>query len=209
MKKPTKTVILTPQLREHFYRRVSVEKTGCWHWTGGKRSRDNYGAMHVGGNNQMLAHRVSWLIYNGHIPDGLHVCHTCDNPICVNPNHLFLGDDAVNMGDCRAKGRTATGDSNGMRKHPESTPKGSRNGSSRLNELQVLEMIQLFKQGMPTPELGHRFGVAQATAQDIISGRGWKHITKGVNLYQDVFGSNPFASPTVLSQAGSGSGKGK
>lgn len=82
---------------------AKVEKTeGCWEWTGSK-SRKGYGQF-----NEGRAHRVSWEMHNGPIPEGMFVCHHCDNPPCVRPDHLFIGDNAANMRDAFAKGRHTT-----------------------------------------------------------------------------------------------------
>lgn len=88
-----------------------VEKgDGCWNWTG-TRKPAGYGAIHEYDSTRKrktrYAHRVAWEIARGPIPDGLSVLHSCDNPRCVNPDHLFLGDDAANALDKAIKGRAA------------------------------------------------------------------------------------------------------
>lgn len=82
---------------------------GCWLWIG-NTNRSGYGRIGLGGRGgrKVLAHRFSYQLFNGEIPVGLHVCHSCDVPNCVNPSHLWLGTDADNARDCGAKGRNPT-----------------------------------------------------------------------------------------------------
>lgn len=78
-------------------------ETGCWLWTG-SRVNDNYGCANID-YKQLLAHRLSYELHHGPIPDGQKVCHSCDTPLCVNPSHLFLGTQKENLEDMTQKGR--------------------------------------------------------------------------------------------------------
>ncbi len=92
-------------LEERFWR--YVQKTdGCWLWTASLSGKPGnaYGSLHNEGKMEK-AHRISWTIHNGKIPEGIFVLHKCDNPVCINPSHLFLGTQFDNMRDMVSKGR--------------------------------------------------------------------------------------------------------
>lgn len=77
--------------------------TGCWLWTGSKNGR-GYGSIYLDGK-RVGAHVASWILFKGPIPDGMNVCHHCDNPPCINPHHEFLGSQSDNLKDAVKKGR--------------------------------------------------------------------------------------------------------
>lgn len=91
------------QTKESLFKRARVKKSGCWHFIG-SLSKTGYGV--VGLNGKVIgAHRAAWILTNGEVPDGLFVCHKCDNRRCINPDHLFLGTAKDNTQDMISKGR--------------------------------------------------------------------------------------------------------
>jgi hypothetical protein len=117
------TGVLTEARLSNFWSKVDKESssTDCWLWTGAKQGGrgGKYGAFQLGWKIQKRAHRLSFEIANGPIPDGMMVCHACDVPLCVNPAHLFLGTAKENIDDMDAKNRRVS-------------CKGQGNGASKL-----------------------------------------------------------------------------
>jgi hypothetical protein len=121
---------LTPKVLAHYW--MKVDRSGgpdaCHIWTAAKAGR-GYGRFWIEGS-LYYAHRIAWIIVNNQdIPPSVLVCHSCDNPACCNPRHLWLGTHTDNTRDMVEKGRVAAGDRHGSRTKPDRVARGDRNGS--------------------------------------------------------------------------------
>lgn len=150
-----------------FWSYVKVDSPdSCWYWTGGgsRGSRRGYGAFWVCGKT-VGAHFFSYLIHNkleSLLARGFMVCHSCDHPLCVNPNHLFLGTTQDNMNDMKAKGRQV---------------RGERAARGKLIASQVIYIRSEFSGGRKKPsELARMFGVSNEAIYAILQRKNWKHI---------------------------------
>jgi hypothetical protein len=158
----------TGQNLELFWAKVSRPQNpdACWEWTAALKE-DGYGScLYLG---EQLAHRVSYKIWHGEIPEGLCVLHKCDNRRCVNPKHLFLGTRAENNKDRDSKGRTARGDKSASRLHPETRPRGEKHKMSKLSNKQVAEIRALYATGKYSHRsLGETYGVSHSNIGHIL-----------------------------------------
>lgn len=155
---------------------MSAGPDKCWRWTGDMGgSHRAYGRATVDGV-RMYAHRAAYLICHGPIPERYDVCHHCDNPGCVNPNHLFAGTRLDNMRDCHAKGRYACGERHGLHKHPERIARGERSGVAKLTDEKVRCIRSARAGGEPCASLAVRYGVCVGLVYEIVARRAWRHV---------------------------------
>lgn len=182
------------------------QKTGCWIW---QKTKDapGYGIFYFE-NHFIHAHRWIYQHLNGEMPKNIFACHKCDNPPCVNPEHIFAGTHADNMRDMKKKGRecsperksaimkekAARGDKNGSRTHiekikrgpdhhshlrPELVQKGEEASGAKLTEEKAIQIILLYKTGIFLQrELAERFGLKDRSISDITTGKTWRHLNE-------------------------------
>lgn len=196
-------MIITEKERLGFWERVKISDenfyngTPCWEWT--LCLYRGYGRYNISGRKQ-LCHRISWTLVNGEILDGLYVLHHCDNPKCVNTEHLFLGTALDNVRDKINKGRDryASGDDAGARKHPErykwkenhlfrTNPdkilRGERNGGSKLKTKDIEKIKELYATGEYTQqEIGNIFKISNQHISSILNNKHWKTENKNDKL---------------------------
>lgn len=159
-------MIVSPGDMESFQERFEAKVAdlptdeGCWIWTAG--TNGGYGWF-GGPGGPLRAHRMSWLLYRGPIPDGMHVCHKCDVRRCVNPDHLFLGTNSDNVADRVAKGRTRVGT-------------GERHGLAKLDATRVVEIRLLRAKGARLRELAAQFGISKSQASKVCNRQFWTTI---------------------------------
>lgn len=150
-------------LEVRFFEKIKKTET-CWIWFGTKDPK-GYGRIGSGGRKgkDMFAHRISYMIHVGEIPQGILVCHKCDNPACVNPDHLFLGTQTDNMRDCVKKGRL----------NPFK-PKGDLNPHAQLTWKEVLEIRASKNRGWGyRVPLAKKYNVSRDIITNVITGKTW------------------------------------
>ena len=141
---------------ENFHKKYLPEpNSGCWLWMG-FITACGYGKTAY----NEVAHRRSWEIHFGRIPEGRVVCHKCDTPSCVNPGHLFLGTQSENMADMVKKGRSL---------------RGERNHAAKLCEDDVKEILC---SKVSTEQLSEEYGVSPKAISNIRKGKSWKHVAR-------------------------------
>ena len=151
------------ELLERFWSKVNIlSEDECWEWKAGINSTGR-GIFKINGKS-IHAHRMAWILTNGEIPNGMFICHHCDNGKCMNPKHLFVGTPADNVHDMINKGRKIT-------LHGEDDPK------SKLTEKQVIEIKQLYIPYKFTQyKLAEMYNVSRSAIESIICGYNWQHL---------------------------------
>jgi len=153
-----------PELQAVFFRlfsRIKRAPSGCWEWQGSRHPQGHGYFQWSVLEGVSYAHRASWRLLRGEIPEGHGVLHKCDNPPCINPLHLFTGTDAENFADMRVKMR-----------HPH----GERQPFAKLTEIKVLEIRTRRAAGEQITRLAKEFGLENSAVCNIASGRNWKHV---------------------------------
>lgn len=149
--------------KDRLYDKIFYSPDGCWYWTGATtdKSYGNIGLNRGGKCHHAPAHRISYLIHKGEIPAGLFIRHSCDNRLCVNPDHLSVGTHKQNMEDMANRNRSQ----HGMNMH-----------SSKLTNIQVVVIHEARAAGFSGSSISRYFKISQGNINEIISGRKWRRI---------------------------------
>lgn len=150
---------------KRFWDKVDItSKHSCWEWVGAK-DKNGYGLFQLRTKHTVRAHRFSYEEFFGIIPNGLFVCHKCDNPSCVNPTHFFLGTPKDNLQDASKKRRLPGGHG----------PKWEKNGQAKISKKDVIEIRRLYKTGeFFHYQIAKSFGIKKSQIGRIIRMESWK-----------------------------------
>jgi hypothetical protein len=152
-----------PYIERFLEKTIFEPASGCWLW-GGQLKGEGYGRFKVTRAIQTTAHRMAWLLFHGAIGD-MFVCHKCDNPTCVNPDHIYLGTHTDNMRDKRMRDRSIN------------IPRpGEKHHNAKLTTAEVLEMRKLREAGWRYAHLGQRYGVSLSQTRRICLRERWAHV---------------------------------
>lgn len=149
---------------------VPEPNSGCWLWTG-TVGNNGYGRIQVGSRRDGTgksapAHVISYLIHRGPVPEGHFVCHRCDTPTCVNPDHLFVGTAKDNNDDARRKGRS------------KAAARGELHPNAVLTTAEVSEVKRMIRAGMTPTPIGSALGISRNTVKTIRRGGSWAWLTE-------------------------------
>ena len=155
-------VLTGSNVEEFFWARVN-KSPGCWIWTGG-RTVALYGRLKIV-DKIVYAHRYSYMLHHGEIPEEMCICHRCDNPSCVNPDHLFLGTKKDNSQDMIRKGR-----------HRHGRLKGEDHPTAKLTAAQVLAIRHARDVGLQYSDIALLFGICKSQVSNIVRRISWSHL---------------------------------
>lgn len=141
---------------------------GCWIWIG-PRNSNGYGRIHWQGRKQYV-HRLVYELAHGPLQKAIEVCHDCDNPACVRPDHLFPGAHKDNMADMVTKGRHPS------QTQPETRPRGEQHYASKLTDADVRAIRSLYASGQSKASLARQFGIDRVMIRQIVARKAWRHI---------------------------------
>lgn len=156
------------QLSRRLQSRSILLPNGCIQWTGAMTPK-GYGMIRLTSpvRKCMYVHRLAWILRNGEIGTGIEICHSCDNPGCLNYYHLFAGTKSDNMRDMVRKGRS-----------PDK--RGERSGKAKIKESDVIEMQKMRTYGLGLVDIGATYGIHPSHVSRILSGARWGHVGRGV-----------------------------
>lgn len=153
------------EVADRFWPKVKVgDVSDCWEWQA-DLSTKGYGRFRGDDGRVIFSHRQAWIMSQGPIPNGLLVCHKCDNRSCCNPAHLFLGTPAENTADMMSKNR-----------HKTSPLRGSQSASSKVNERDVMDIRTRRASGESNAQIAADYGLCISAISHIATRRNWKHI---------------------------------
>jgi HNH endonuclease len=151
---------------------VTIAENGCWDWMRALNNK-GYAVCYVAGR-QTLAHRTSYEVSKGQIPIGVFVLHECDNPKCINPDHLFLGTQIDNMQDCKAKGRMSKPPPNPKGRNVGRMPRGESLWNQTLTEAEARDIMRLHMEHLNISQIASRLNKPKHIVADVCRGRSWR-----------------------------------
>ena len=149
---------VTERIKYNFFQKVA-KTCCCWIWYGGRHT-SGYGSFRIG-RRTYHAHQASWIIHFDWPKNKLFVLHTCDNPLCVKPDHLYLGTAKDNARDAKERGRAGI---------------GGRNGKAKITVWKMAEIKDLFREGWDHKSLADKFCVSEMDIEEILLGKQWEEI---------------------------------
>lgn len=175
MSRPVRT---DEQYWNDFMARVLKVPAGCWEFQG-CRNRDGYGRFSLDATKKpqyWQAHRYAYVHFHGEIPEGKIVCHHCDNPPCVKPEHLYAGTHKENMHDASVRERLQTGEDHIWTRRPDLVRKGERHHNARLKTADVIAIRQAVYNGARHVDLAKIYEISLGHLGEIVASKSWKSI---------------------------------